>query len=100
MDGDLTLNESHAIVAYLANKYSSNNEIYPTDPSIRAKVDQMMYFDTNLLSKTFGEIVVRDSLLGILIEFDVLIYIQKLNLWFYMNSIDFYSERRCKSSLK
>jgi len=59
VDGDLTLNESHAIVAYLANKYSSDNEIYPMDPSIRAKVDQMMYFDTNLLSKTFGEIVYR-----------------------------------------
>ena len=72
MDGDLTLNESHAIVAYLANKYSSDNEIYPTDPSIRAKVDQMMYFDTNLLYKTFGEIVVRDSSLGIIIKFDVI----------------------------
>ena len=55
MDGDLTLNESHAIVAYLANRYSSDNEIYPTDPSIRAKVDQMMYFDTNLLSKTLHD---------------------------------------------
>ena len=58
MDGDFTLNESHAIAAYLANKYSADNTIYPTDPTIRAKVDQMMYFDTNLLSKTFGEIVV------------------------------------------
>ena len=52
------MNESHAIAAYLANKYSNNNGIYPEDPVIRAKVDQMMYFDTNLLSKTFGEIVV------------------------------------------
>jgi len=59
VDGDLTLNESHAIAAYLANKYSNNNGIYPEDPVIRAKVDQMMYFDTNLLSKTFGEIVYR-----------------------------------------
>ena len=52
------MNESHAIAAYLANKYSNNNGIYPEEPAVRAKVDQMMYFDTNLFSKTFGEIVV------------------------------------------
>ena len=58
MDGELTLNESHAIVAYLANAYAPKTSIYPTDPKIRAKVDQMMYFDTNIFYKTFGEIVV------------------------------------------
>jgi len=70
VDGDLTLNESHAIAAYLANKYSADNTIYPTDPTIRAKVDQMMYFDTNLLSKTFGEIVYR-LLYGKTIQIDL-----------------------------
>ena len=58
VDGDLTLNDGHAIVAYLANAYAPNNAIYPSDPRVRAKVDQMMYFDTNLFYKTFGEIVV------------------------------------------
>ena len=54
----MTLNESHAIVAYLANAYASKTSLYPTDPKIRAKVDQIMYFDTNIFYKTFGEIVV------------------------------------------
>ena len=63
MDGELTLNESHAIVAYLANAYAPKTSIYPTDPKIRAKVDQMMYFDTNIFYKTFGEIVVSRDII-------------------------------------
>ena len=63
VDGELTLNESHAIVAYLANAYAPKTSIYPTDPKIRAKVDQMMYFDTNIFYKTFGEIVVSRDII-------------------------------------
>ena len=65
VDGELTLNESHAIVAYLANAYAPKTSIYPTDPKIRAKVDQMMYFDMGQLYKAFGDCFVSNSVLKI-----------------------------------
>jgi len=45
VDGDLVMNESRAIAAYLANKYSKDDKLYPTKPEVRAKVDQRLYFD-------------------------------------------------------
>lgn len=50
IDGDLKINESRAIVCYLANKYSgAKNTLYPVDPIERAKVDELLYFDIGSL---------------------------------------------------
>ncbi len=43
-DGDLVLNESRAIMTYLATKAGSDS-LYPKDPKTRAMVDQRLYFD-------------------------------------------------------
>ena len=80
MDGALTLNESHAIVTYLANAYAPKTSIYPTDPKIRAKVDQMMYFDTNIFYKTFGEIVV--SIHDMIIQSNSIIWLLIKTIYF------------------
>lgn len=49
---------SHAIMAYLVNKYAPDNKIYPKDPQKRAVVDRMFYFDIGNLAKAMFEYVV------------------------------------------
>lgn len=48
-DGDFYLWDSHAILAYLANKYAKNGDqeqLYPKDIQKRSIVDQMLHFDS------------------------------------------------------
>ncbi len=52
-EGDLVLNESRAILAYLATVHR-DEELYPRDPKVRAMVDCRLYFDQGLLQKLFA----------------------------------------------
>ncbi|XP_065205024.1 uncharacterized protein LOC135834946 [Planococcus citri] len=45
--------ESHAINAYLVNKYGKNDALYPKDPKARAIVDQRLHFDNGVLFTKF-----------------------------------------------
>jgi glutathione S-transferase len=45
VDGDLILNESRAIMAYLINSKNPGNSLYPSDVRRRAICDSRMYFD-------------------------------------------------------
>ena len=51
------MNESRAIAGYIANTYDKTGKLYPTDPKVRARVDQRMYFDMGAFYKAFGETV-------------------------------------------
>lgn len=53
-DNGLYLGESRAILGYLANKYGKDDSLYPKDPVRRAMVDNRLYFDMGLWSKTFN----------------------------------------------
>lgn len=54
-DNGFYLNESRAMLQYLANKYGKDDKLYPKDPQARAKVDMKMYFDEGTLYRAFGE---------------------------------------------
>jgi len=54
-DGDFCLNESRAICGYLVNKYGKESSLYPTEPEVRAIVDQRMYFDMGTFYKAAGD---------------------------------------------
>lgn len=54
VDGDLSLWESRAIIAYLVEKYGKTDSLYPKDPAKRAVVNQRMYFDMGTLYDRFA----------------------------------------------
>ena len=56
-DGDFVLTESRAIAGYVANAYDKTGKLYPTDPKVRARVDERLYFDMGTFYKAFGETV-------------------------------------------
>jgi len=56
-DGDFCLNESRAIMMYLANAYDKENKLYPVDPKVRARVDQRLFFDMGTLYKALGDLM-------------------------------------------
>ena len=55
-DGDLMLNESRAILAYLATTHG-NEKLYPKDPKVRAMVDCRMYSDMGFFGRMVSIIV-------------------------------------------
>lgn len=57
-DNGFILWESRAIMAYLINKYGSEEDrerLLPSDPEARAKVDWMWYFDIGCLYKSISD---------------------------------------------
>ncbi|CAH1644200.1 unnamed protein product [Spodoptera littoralis] len=48
-DGDVTLHDSHAIMAYLADTYGKDESWYPKDVKKRAFVNQKLFFDTAII---------------------------------------------------
>ncbi|KAF9417862.1 hypothetical protein HW555_005159 [Spodoptera exigua] len=48
-DGDITLHDSHAIMAFLADTYGKDDSWYPKDVKKRAYVNQKLFFDTGVI---------------------------------------------------
>lgn len=55
-DGDFAMNESRAILCYLASVYG-DEKLYPKDPKVRAKVDQRLYFDMGSFYEALGKVM-------------------------------------------
>ncbi|KAG5671527.1 hypothetical protein PVAND_001721 [Polypedilum vanderplanki] len=57
-DNEFNLYESRAICIYLVEKYGKNDSLYPKNPKLRAKINQLIYFDLGTLYKSFYEYIV------------------------------------------
>jgi len=55
-DNGFAINESRAIITYLAEKYGKDDSLYPKDPKKRALVNQRLYFDIGTLYQRFGDL--------------------------------------------
>ncbi|EEZ98840.1 Glutathione S-transferase 1-1-like Protein [Tribolium castaneum] len=55
-DGSFTLCDSHAINAYLVEKYATDDSLYPKDLQQKAIVSQRLHFDSNVLSARLSAI--------------------------------------------
>lgn len=45
VDGDFSIWDSHAICAYLVDKYGKDDRLYPKDLELRARCNQRLFFD-------------------------------------------------------
>ncbi|XP_045486923.1 glutathione S-transferase 1-like [Pieris rapae] len=65
IDDDFILGDSHAISMYLINKYAKDDSLYPSDPKLRAIVDQRLHFDSGILfpvaKNGFGQVVFQGA---------------------------------------
>ncbi len=61
-DGDFVMNESRAIMTYLASKQGCT-KLYPTDLKTRARVDQRLNFEMGSFFKSGAEILVSSNML-------------------------------------
>lgn len=49
VDGDFVVSESRAILAYIVNSKKPGNPLYPVNSKVRARIDQLLYFDATVL---------------------------------------------------
>lgn len=58
-DNGSILTDGHAIIKYLVNKYgkAEHATLCPTDPYLRARIDNFQHFDNGTLFNRFGQLV-------------------------------------------
>jgi glutathione S-transferase len=54
----LALNESSAILVFLAQKYDKAKKYFPSDIELQAKINQRLHFDATVLWPAFKDIIV------------------------------------------
>lgn len=57
-DGDYVVWDSHAIIAYLVNKYAKDDSFYPKDPQKRGTVDNRLHYNNSVFFNSHKTLVV------------------------------------------
>jgi len=63
IDGDVRIHESNAILRYLCNKYELS-DWYPSDPGLRAEIDQWLDWNQCRMSRSVVDIVLNKVFMG------------------------------------
>lgn len=58
VDGDFVLTESRAIMAYLVHSKKPGSELYPSEPKMRARIDERLYYDATIVFNALAGIAV------------------------------------------
>nr|ACE81244.1 glutathione S-transferase delta-epsilon 1 [Tigriopus japonicus] len=56
VEDDFVLTESRAIAVYVAQKFGTKGQLFPEDLKEQAAVNEKLYFDTNVLWRSFAEV--------------------------------------------
>ncbi len=69
-EGGFSLNESKAILTYLADKHSDKNDkLYPKDLKTRAVVIQRIMFDTTFFNRSEDVVVIKNTFFGPIVPY-------------------------------
>ncbi|KAH8402206.1 hypothetical protein KR009_010453 [Drosophila setifemur] len=58
-DGEVYV-DSHAIACFMVAKYAQNDQLYPKDLKIRARIDHRMHYENGVLFQVVKDIVARN----------------------------------------
>lgn len=58
VDNGVSIWDSNAIIIYLVDKYGKDDSLYPKDLSVRARINQRLFFGAGAFDKSYHDVLV------------------------------------------